>query len=471
MDNETVNKYTKVVVAKYLEKHGYTDTLKSFLRESTLPLRGISTDSTASEDLDTLIGDRIKFGEQIVAQGLENLNINNVMADIDASKYRIPSWNHTARFKRLPFDAGLVPRALAISATFCEPQNSLLLSTSTKEVLRYDEKLQFVDNLATTQNTSGITKLCGSIGNTSFYYLCGVDGSLSVFNGNGKDTSQGNWKIHNRMVSQIKFYPRGNEGSWFVVSCGMDNYLRVSILKIPKEGGLRELTLDQSSEVKLLSPCTSLQVTSASTEVNESVTRPIIFLTRSDYTHIVCYGADGIGHNLEVLFKIALNNAQFSTYSFTVRDMCLLGDSNINGYSRLKDGSMLVVATSHSPYMRLLVVEIPSLSVLDTDEGDKGVLMAKKTFYDKVLRNITTEVSQDSYSQPIMRVLSNGNGVLVGDSEGLYAVDVAKGDSWLLKLPGIAAGGRVKCMDVNQEGTKMVLGLADSSVYVWDIVY
>lgn len=467
MSDETVSKYTNVVVAKYLEKNGYIDTLSSFLRETRLPLRAISTDSTPSEDLETIIGDRIKFGEQIVAEGLKNLSINNAMADIDTSKYRIPSWNHTARFMKTPFDAGLLIRALTISATFCEPENSLLLSTASKEVMMYDEKLRFVDNLTTAQGTSGIIKLCGSIGNTGYYYLCGVDGSLSLLNGKSKDASHGKWKIHNRMISHIKFLPK-DDGSWFVVSCGLDNYLRLSILKIPKEKGLSGLTIDKTSEVKLLSPCTSLQVAFASTEANEN---PIIFLTRSDYTHIVCYGVDGISHYLEVLFKIALNNAQFSTYSFNVREMCLLSGSDTNGYSRLTEGSTLVVATSHSPYMRLLVVEIPSLPLRDTDERDKSALVAEKIFYDKVLRNITTEVSQDSYSQPIIRVLPNGNGVLVGDSEGLYAIDVEKGDSWSLKLPGIATVGRVKCMDVNQQGSRMVLGLADASVYVWNIVY
>lgn len=114
--------------------------------------------------------------------------------------------------------------------------------------------------------------------------------------------------------------------------------------------------------------------------------------------------------------------------------------------------------------MRLLLVEIPTLDSAEISETNA------KTFYDKVLRNMATEVSQDPYSQPILAALQHGNGVLVGGNQGLYAIDIEQGDSWLLDVSQILKGQRIKCMQANRSGTKLVLSLSNRAVHLFNLV-
>ncbi|MCQ5137449.1 hypothetical protein NE628_14655, partial [Coprococcus eutactus] len=61
-----------------------------------------------------------------------------------------------------------------------------------------------------------------------------------------------------------------------------------------------------------------------------------------------------------------------------------------------------------------------------------------QTYYDKILRNFATEIYQDDFSLPILGKLESSNGVLVGNDEGIYSVDLMTGDSRLLNIPGEA---------------------------------
>lgn len=452
---ETVDDYAKVIVAKYLKRNGFPETLNAFLRESgqTSKILTNGGDGTqiggnhgAFEDLETLLGERIEYAEQILSNGIKELTVNDSLPVVDADRYYVPTWNHQVDFREVPFACKRLPTTgLPINVSFCEPEDSLIVSTSSKEVVVYEGN-GVHKSFEELSRKFGIIRLCGSVGSTAYHYLCCLDGTLILKNGDS------NWafKLHKRIISHVKFIPRDNN-FWLVVSCGLDNYLKLHLLDLTK------LILKELSSVKLLSPCTSLQV--AREEVSGD---PMVFLTRQDFTHVMCYKISQ--QRLIVCYKIALNNSQFSAFAFNVRDMVILGDTAPDGLHNVSSRSTLAVVTSHIPFMRLLLVEIPTLDSAEISETNA------KTFYDKVLRNMATEVSQDPYSQPILAALQHGNGVLVGGNQGLYAIDIEQGDSWLLDVSQILKGQRIKCMQANRSGTKLVLSLSNRAVHLFNLV-
>lgn len=433
---ETVDLYAKAVVARYLDENGHKDTLTSFLADCSLSMSDVkNTRATFNDSLETLVSERIAFADRN-SNVLRKLSLNGESLPIAAET---PTWNHGAKFE--PADIKVDKKTLAIAAKFCGVEQSLLLSFADRRVCLYSSELKLKDtNLL--ENNMGVVTLFGKILESNKYYMCRLGGILEFQP--PWDSKFIPFQLHLRMITHLQFMECLYSDQWYVVSCGMDNILKVHELTYNRD------SLEPIASIQLLSACTSLQVAYEGE-------RKLIFVTRADHTHLFCY--EIIHKELLLLYKVALNEAQFSTYSFNVRDTAFIGDRTMFGTPLVTKSSMLLVATSHTPYMRLLVADITAESINDKDT----------VLYGKILKNMATEVEQDSYSEPFLRVLPEDNGVLVGDSKGLYAIDILNGDSWLLDLPGIAKGSRVKCMDVNRAGTKLVLGLADKTVHAYNI--
>ncbi|CCE93162.1 uncharacterized protein TDEL_0F03510 [Torulaspora delbrueckii] len=441
---ETVDLYTKALIAKYLNDNGHKSTLELFLGDCGLSMSDVKdVGQTFDENLETIVSERVAY-----AEGNKDL-VNKIRLEekalpIDAET---PSWNHDAKFEPVPLDVD--KKALIIGANFCNPQDSLLLSFADKTKWFYGPQWDLKDKNFGSEFNLGAVRFCGAVRSCvrephDTFYMCTLDGTFHFWS----QYEKGSHKLHQRLITHLQFLKAPGEDTLYIVSCGMDNCLNVHEWNPRIHQSIKLLSAE-----KLQSSCTSLQVASDGY-------RPLIFISRADYTHLLCFALENRTHSMRLVYKIALNNAQFSTHSFNVRDMAFIGEHDSIGTPVVTNSSVLLIATSHIPYMRLLVVKIPPEIA-----GDKDTV-----FYDKVLRNMPTEIEQDSYSEPILKTLPEGNGVLVGDSKGLYALDILNGDSWLLDLPGFSQGSRVKCMDINKSGTKLVLGLADKTVRAYNIV-
>ncbi|AQZ10889.1 YGR117C [Zygosaccharomyces parabailii] len=418
MQDEVGTEYAKVVVTKYLESHGYQDSLVSFLREADLPRRSLLQKD--GESLETILDERIKFAEHSVAQSMQDMNLNDRLESVD-EKYGIPSWDHAMEFKRLELHDTV--KDLVVDVKF--GPNQLLFSTSSKEVRMYDFDLNMFKKPFKGSKGTGLLKPCGFLGETGYFYCCGLDGSLNLF-GMASDTALYTYKIHGRMVTHTDICPVGK--SWFIVSSGLDNHLKVHLIE------LQTLQVRPWCEVKLASACTALQSCSDQGQL-------LVFLARNEHTHITCYQVDTVQpRSITQKYQLALNGAQFTVHAFGIRDMKLLPEQEL-----------LLVATSHIPYMRLLAVHVPRHV-----EG-------QGPFYDKVLRNMITEVPQDDYSQPLLGVLSGRSGIIVSSNSGVYAIDIRKGDSWLLEE---CPQKRVKCLAISNSNDMVAISYADKTVYL-----
>lgn len=419
MQEKVTAEYAKVVVAQYLESHGFQSSLVSFLKESNLPRRALLQEG--GESLEAILEERIKFGEHSVAQRMREMTLNDCSDALASGSHAIPSWDYALSFKQLELHGS--QKDLVVDAEF--GSDLLLLSTSGKEARIYDSGLKQVGEPLRGSKGTGVLRPCGVLEQTGFFYCCGLDGSLNVY-GTAGGAPLYSYKIHGRMVTHAEICSVGE--SWFLVSCGMDNYLKIHLID------LKTLQVRPWWEVKLASACTALQAA-----VDQD--RLLIYLTRNEHTHVICYRVDALKpQSLIQQYQLALNDASFTVHAFGVRDMKLLSEQDL-----------LLVATSHTPHMRLLVVSLPH-----NVEGEGP-------FYDKVLRNMVTEVPQDDYSQPLLGVLPGASGTIVASTTGVYAVDVSKGDSWRLEeLPQ----RRAKCLAISDSHKMVAMGFADKSVYI-----
>ena len=108
---------------------------------------------------------------------------------------------------------------------------------------------------------------------------------------------------------------------------------------------------------------------------------------------------------LFINYYLELNSSQFSTHSFIVQDLDFINDK------------VLAVATSHIPYMRVILVEIPDDKENNEDLMGDTVISNIKTFYDKILSNIAAQISNNKLSQPIIRYCPMTSGLLLGKME------------------------------------------------------
>ncbi|EDO18326.1 hypothetical protein Kpol_1039p75 [Vanderwaltozyma polyspora DSM 70294] len=460
-----IDRYVKVLVAKYLKDQGYHTTLNDFIKDAELSVNLVDSCNDlvmGEESLRHLVQDRFHYNEHLISNKFNDLNLNDSMPKLsDSLKEILPSWEHAElQFNFSPLTN--CPSSLIIHSKYCHITKQLMLSTSDKEVIIYDENLTKIGELISERPS--ISKLCGSIDNDRLLYTCSIDGTFYLYTSNDfKSLECQNNKLHMRMISHLKIINNYKDigNSWFVISCGLDNSLKIHVLSKVNEIFQFKLL----NECKLSSQVTSINVSHL--KYDEHTLIPLIFITRSEYTHILCYTFDNF--SVSLLYQIALNDAQFTSHAFNIRDVLILNTISTElGDTILTENTMISVATSHTPYMRLLLATVP----LDKFDDLKGI-DSGKTFYDKVILNMATEVAQNSYSQPIMKYLPQKKGIIIGTDNGIFAMDVRNGESWnLIKDQDKYKEQRVKTLEVAPELNYVIAAMANkqTNLYYLDTV-
>ncbi|CAB4251874.1 similar to Saccharomyces cerevisiae YGR117C Putative protein of unknown function [Maudiozyma barnettii] len=467
---KNIDKYTAVLVAQYLKKQGYDETLKSFLRETSIPVSVTGSDNNSDsnihiDDLKSIISDRIGYNDHVLDSKLKDLTLNEELPPIDNERFHIKRWNFDCNFDNFQ---SFALDGIPIMVNFCSIEsNNLMVSTSSRRLEIFDANLQMVSQL-TDQNMKslGVVKLAGSIPGSDIIYVCLMSGHIYLFDKTYKLITGSSFKPHGRMITHIQFSKMDDNKSWYVLTTSMDNTMNLSILKLKDNTPTWTVT----STIKLLSACTTLNMSKTKVTINgKTVSKTVILLTRMDFTHIVCYTLDD-SDILQNCFNIALNNAQFSTHSFNIRDLILINTTFADGSPVINNGTLIGVATSHVPYLRLILLEFPKMEtyfqkINDNKQENTGIT----TYYDKILRNMATQLPQDSYSQPIMRYIPNPNGIIIGTDNGLYAIDLFNGESWQLDMHCDINGQRIKSMEINFSNSALLIGTASKSFHLFKL--
>ncbi|SCU80112.1 LADA_0B05116g1_1 [Lachancea dasiensis] len=442
MSSAIAERLTKVLIAQYLSKKNYDGTLQHFLKEAGLGRSVLELGREVFEDIETIVSERIEFNEHQITARLAQTSLNDSI-DAVGQRFYLPSWDHTLQLQALQFS--LRPRALAVDLQLSE-DSRLTISTADKHVYFYngDQDLQREMTLK-----SGVVRRCGALPNraaTLYYYTCGMDGTLTIYNDAFQVRLQ--HKIHSRIVKNIEFFQMGPKPQYLCFSVGLDNYLKVHFIDI------ESFEVSFQDERKFQSACTSFQL------AKNVEQQPVLLFTQQD--HSLLYAVVWHEGALVEYCKLALNSAKFSSHAFNVLSSCLLDlkpptDNSSNASNHhlvtLQEGSIVAIATSHTPYMRLVLLEVPEISITDFQTGS-----GTKIHYDKIIRNIATSVPQDSFSQSIIKSCHRSRGVLVGSDSGIYAIDVSNCDSW----PLLKNTQRVKALDSLHD--RIAVGFADRTI-------
>ncbi|KAL3232377.1 hypothetical protein RNJ44_04293 [Nakaseomyces bracarensis] len=430
--------YTQILIAQYLQEKNLNETLASFLKETECSYSDIANHAEYGEklSLESIVRDRVHFKQDTST----NRPINRELVKFN-------SWNYAKHFEtfQLPPIGSLV-----IDSKFIKTPNlgnQLLLSSADRKTyfIKIEKDNGDFDKWRVVNHNS-VCKFCGAFEDTDICYFVTIDGNLILYDGfEGKEIRK--YSLETRIVSHLKLLRSGNShNSWYFIYTGLDNKLRAAILNLDD---ISTPLFDIIAETKLLSKSTSLEAIT-----NPKNSKPIILVSRLDYTSILVFSLT-LEDKLEHYSNIALNDAQFMSHSFNALDMKLI---TMPGDIQKRN---LVVATSHNPYMRLIVVNLEDLSDMIATLSNGEI----RTYYDKVLENILTKVPQDAYSQPIIVVDDSIGGIMVGSNEGLFAVDLNKKDSWKFKVTNDNEENRIKTIDIKSDGT-IFFGTSEKDLYL-----
>ncbi|CAI4491797.1 BFH_collapsed_G0021190.mRNA.1.CDS.1 [Saccharomyces cerevisiae] len=172
-----------------------------------------------------------------------------------------------------------------------------------------------------------------------------------------------------------------------------------------------------------------------------------VALTRAEYTHIACYSIIDAIILATTSYTIALRIVDYLARTLSTcraRRICcgIIFIPNTKVPVVLSPSSIVVVATSHKPYMRLILFRLTTI----------------KSYEILRLNNPPYGLGVEVFSLPILGKLESSNGVLVGNDEGnLQAVpDLMSGDSMCFGYSNGEANSlhdRIKCMDISKVAT------------------
>lgn len=462
--------YTQLLIANYLKSHKLDETLASFLKETSLSNTNLlaqdSLYSFKDENLITIIKERIEYNEYNLAEQIQSLKLNNennsqIKFKLESSN--IKQWNHNLKWSiinRVNLDS------VILVSKFVNKGHNIALSLSNKKVIIYDRLLNEIKEQIQLKT---VVKTLGSISSKSFNainYICTMDGTLQIFI-SYKHFGQYIYKLHQRIITYIDFLPTFNNSQYnknkdniiekyVIVSTGLDQLLKVSSLTIEKVSTQNKnhdfiIQIKEIDSLKLQSNCTSLKCCTKESELS-------IFLARNDFTNISCYSLNPKTSKLYIKYYLALNNTQFSTHSFIIRDIDIINNE------------ILAVATSHIPYMRVILVEIPNNKENSKNSETCTELSNIKTYYDQILSNIATQISNNNLSQPVIKYCPIINGLLIGNDDGLFAMDLIKSESWSLqKMLQVSVKTTIKHIDILNDGEYILLTFSNKSICLYKV--
>lgn len=471
MIENIAEEYTQLLIANYLKSHNLDETLASFLKETSVSNTSLlsqdTVNSSKNEDLITIIKERIEYNEYILGKQLQSLKLNNEntsQVKLKLEHLNIKQWNHNLKWlmiNRVNSDS------LPLVSKFVNEGHDIAISLSNRQIVIYDGSL---NERKEQIQTRSVVKTLGSMNSKLFStinYICTMDGTLQIFS-NYKNIGQYVYRLHKRMITHLYWFPtvnndhcnNSNKGNkietYVIVSTGLDQLLKVSSLTIEKSSKQNEhenliIQIKELDSLKLQSNCTSLKCCTKGSELS-------IFLARNDFTHISCYSLDLRTLKLSIKYYLALNNAQFSTHSFIIRDLDIISNE------------VLAVATSHIPYMRIILIEIPNDEENSEVSGEYTGSSNIKTYYDKIISNIATQISNNNLSQPVIKYCPITNGLLIGNDDGLFAMDLIKSESWYLqKMLQISTKTKIKHIDILNNGEYILFTFSDKSVYLYKV--
>lgn len=444
---------TDPLIADYLRRNGFTDTLRSFESHVGVQPR------INYEKLEDIIHDRTAYMDR-GTDGLvdSGANINNK----SENSHLFNKWSGIELHSLKEIDHG----SLFIDMSLGRYGNRqvVFLSASDKSICIYDvSKGQITNRFTELSNT--VTKCCYPINDQGLVSLCGMDGVMRLVQLCDEPRVITSCQLHNRLITDFEVFVL--KGVKYIVSIGWDKYVKVHKL------------VDEDTKVEFVS---QFELLTNATSVKACQTPSghlLVLVTRMD-SSLVSILTPFLGNELREISRISLNDAQFSTHAFTAMSMDL---SFNNNDSICNADSKIVVSTSDVPYMRLIVAKFPTdldkrieqqlptigdLSLERTTESSQSLISVIDR--DVVLLNLSTNAPQDKLSQSKIQYSYEDKGVWIFSECGeVLAIDLYTGDNVCIEksfqLQRIKCAIAFVCPDGCE---RLLIAQADKSLVVVD---
>lgn len=414
-------------IAQFLKENNYPETLKAFEREYGKPFS-----DSPNEPLQTIIEDRYNYKAlNAQAKDLElttplNKELNAILNN-QVDEWAVP-------YPKVPKLVTDSIDGLVISSCLVFNENTPILFLGTSKTKLY--VINLLSNEILQESTGFIGKCVIkniTIVSDNKLVLLGMNGKLHLCEYSYGETfeikSIDELQAHPRLIVDTKSIQFNNDT--YVVTLGWDFTLKVFTVQD---------RLTPVTQYKLPTQGTSFDVTVFADKVtlvvglNETTLLSVFHLIEND---------------LVLLYKISLNDAQFTLSTFSPR--CISIQSLSLGVP------LIAVATSHEPYMRLIIVPLK-------DSTAKGSVPIER---DQILKNLSTLSPQDKYSQPIIRwkLSSNlkNNGVwVVGEDGTIRGIDLIQ-ERVITNYQ--KHDGRIKSFTL--AGDRLITCGTDKLVYQW----
>lgn len=386
---------------------------------------------------------------------------------------KAPSWPLVV--STLPTSANLLH--VSIQSDDDTGDSQLLVATTADRrmnLLRLDAEFPLVKSHSHLQDSPILA--CVSLGDKSMITLSsGMSGEILLYD-HGHDKVLETRRDHNKYVVQITVY-RAEGGVRWVATAGWDGRI---LVYMPKP--------DDDSDNLLLGPPVAFVSLSTNPEAilfveNAEGSAPVLIATRRDSTSLYYYSL----HSVNLAVPPLTSPVKLE----------LLGTQNLAPHSNAwiafspsslalcpTDSSLLAVATSSIPHMKLIIVQMllpSSVSALEnpnlapTQAGQARENLARQDREDAAIRvNISTLAPQTPYSTPQVCWRPDGTGVWVnGDDGALRGIESRTGRIIATLKGGHEAGSKIRSICAGlmySKGKKIELvvsGGFDRRLVVW----
>ena len=346
-----------------------------------------------------------------------------------------------------------------------DSSQSIITTTADRRVYHTDAKNLLSEPLAFSPQDSPV--LCWtSIADGRQAIGTSMSGQIALYDYESRDIIDTR-RDHSKYV--IKATTFENEEGTLVATAGWD--ARINLYQLSKEGArytvfgnpIATLTLPTNPEDVILIP-------------DPRSEKPLLLVTRRDSTSIHYFT---INTDTEpILNKLGTQNlsphSTWTTFSPSCISICPT------------DSTLLAVATSSLPHMRLIIVRllIPSASpttVEHTTQASqaRAALAVQDREEKAILLHVSTLAPQSPYSTPILRWRPSGDGVWVNGDDGcVRGIDAKSGKVVAVLKDGHEAGCKVRTLwagwveagssgGVESKEEWVVSGAFDRKVIIW----
>lgn len=374
-------------VAHFLRKEGYNDTLKAFENEHGKP---IPAELPHQEDLLDIINDRLKYlSIEEKPQSLHEILLSEELKELKRAQFK--EW--LAPYPRAAKELSSVKELAVASAVFEKDGKKYGIFASAKmELSVMDLDLDSGELVVLVPRVIGpvVVRRLQVVGSTVL--LCGMNGKLYMgrFNDDMLEFEIFHEKqLHSKLIAEMVVVSWNKKD--YLVSVGWDLLVKVhELLDTSLEEAFEPYTI--SNRGLCMDACVYQD-------------QLVILLGKSEMTLMdVLTVKEG---KVELAFKIALNDAEFSAAGFSPHAIKIYNGGPV---------PLVAVGTSHEPYMRLVLVSLKEF-------GKEGDSIRRN----QIITNINSMSPQDKFSQALITWRPDGSGVWVFGEDGtVRGIDLLK---------------------------------------------